>query len=71
LSENTGHLGVLPESWVSPWNVAIELSFTDSQGRRWERLPDGTLTEVTKRPRHSRKDHYNAWMAGQLDELDY
>jgi hypothetical protein len=52
-------------------DVVIGLSFTDSQGRRWKRLPNGTLTEVTKRPRRSRKDYMNAWIAGELDELDY
>jgi hypothetical protein len=53
------------------WDVVIALSFTDSQGRRWKRLPDGTLTEVTKRRRRSRKDYYNAWIAGELEHLDY
>jgi hypothetical protein len=54
-----------------PRFLAIGLSFTDSQGRRWKRLPNGTLTEVTKRQRRSRKDYMNAWIAGELDHLDY
>jgi len=37
--------------------LSISLSFTDSQGRRWKRLPYSTLTEVTKRQRRSRKDY--------------
>jgi hypothetical protein len=53
------------------WHVTIGLSFTDSQGRRWKRLPNGTLTDVTKRRRRSRKDYMNAWIAGELDHLDY
>jgi len=52
--------------------ASLGLSFTDSQGRRWKRVPiTGSLTEVTKRPRRSRKDSYNAWIAGELDRLDY
>jgi hypothetical protein len=64
--------GWLPAEWkLSTWYVAMGLSFTDSQGRRWKRLPNGTLTEVTKRQRRSRKDYMNAWIAGELDDLDY
>jgi hypothetical protein len=45
-------------------NMRVGFSFTDSQGRRWKRLPNGTLTEATKRLPRSRKDYYNAWIAG-------
>jgi hypothetical protein len=51
--------------------MRVGFSFTDSQGRRWKRLPNGTLTEATKRLHRSRKDYYNAWIAGELDRLDY
>jgi hypothetical protein len=35
--------------------LVLGLSFTDSQGRRWKRLPNGTLVEVTKgQPRRGR-----------------
>jgi hypothetical protein len=61
----------LPDYVFPNWHVPVALSFTDSQGRRWKRLPDGTLTEITKRPRRSRKDYMNAWIAGELDHLDY
>jgi hypothetical protein len=61
----------LPELWTSPWNVAIGLSFTDAAGRRWKRYPDGRLVEPDRPRRRSRKDFYNAWIAGQLDHLDY
>jgi hypothetical protein len=57
------------EWWT--WKVALGLSFTDSLGRRWKRLPNGKLTEITKRLRRSRKDFYNAWIAGELEHLDY
>jgi hypothetical protein len=50
--------------------VVLGLTFTDSQGRRWRRV-GGTLTEVTSRRRRSRKDYMNAWIAGELDDLDY
>jgi hypothetical protein len=53
--------------WTAPWDAAIGLPFTDSQERRWQRLPNGTLIEVAKRPRRSRKDYYNAWIAEELD----
>ena len=33
----------------------------------WGTVPDW----VTKRPRRSRKDYYNAWIASELDHLDY
>jgi hypothetical protein len=62
---------VIDDPDFRPRDVVIGLSFTDSQGRRWKRLPNGTLTEVTKRPRRSRKDYMNAWIAGELDSLDY
>jgi hypothetical protein len=49
----------------------IRLSFTDAAGRRWTRYPNGRLVE-RDRPRHrSRKDYMNAWIAGELDHLDY
>jgi hypothetical protein len=61
-----------PAEWkLGTWHVVLGLSFTDSQGRRWKRVPDGSLTEVTKRPRRSRKDYMNAWIAGEVDQLDY
>lgn len=56
---------------LQTWYVVLGLSFTDNQGRRWKRLPNGTLIEVTKGPRRSRKDYYNAWIAGELQDLDY
>jgi hypothetical protein len=51
-----GHLGV---------------SFTDAAGRRWKRYPDGRLVEPGRPRRRSRKDYYNAWIAGELENLDY
>jgi hypothetical protein len=51
-----GHLGV---------------SFTDAAGRRWKRYPDGRLVEPGRPRRRSRKDYYNAWLAGELENLDY
>jgi hypothetical protein len=70
---NPGDTGevLIDDPTFSPRDVVIGLSFTDSQGRRWKRLPNGTLTEVTKQPRRSRKDYYNAWIAKELDQLDY
>jgi hypothetical protein len=56
---------LLPSSFTAPG-----LSFTDSHGRRWKRYPIGILEEVT-RSRRSRKDYYNAWIAGELKDLDY
>jgi hypothetical protein len=53
------------------WALVLGLSFTDSRGLRWERSPDGSLTEVTKRRRRSGKDYMNAWIAGEIDQLDY
>jgi hypothetical protein len=48
----------------------ITLSFTDAAGRRWTRYPDGRLVEVGRSSR-SRKDYMNAWIAGELQDLDY
>jgi hypothetical protein len=48
----------------------ITLSFTDAAGRRWTRYPDGRLVEHG-RHRRSRKDDMNAWIAGELEHLDY
>jgi hypothetical protein len=48
----------------------ITLTFTDAAGCRWTRYPDGRLVEL-KRPRRSRKDYMNAWIANELDHLDY
>jgi hypothetical protein len=62
---------LLPNGVFRDWHVVIGVSFTDSQGRRWKRFPYGPLIEVTKRKRPSRKDHLNAWIAGELDCLDY
>jgi hypothetical protein len=61
---------LLPNSVFPDWHVVIGFSFTDSQGRRWKRLPFGSLIEVTKRRRRSRKDFMNAWIADELDHLD-
>jgi hypothetical protein len=62
----------LPEKlWRSLWDAAIELSFTDAAGRRWIRYPDGRLVERDRPRRRSRKDYMNAWIAGELDDLDY
>jgi hypothetical protein len=71
LPQDTRETYVEADVQLQTWYVTLGLSFTDSQGRRWKRLPDGTLTEVTKRTRRSRKDYYNAWIAGELDHLDY
>jgi hypothetical protein len=49
----------------------ITLSFTDGAGRRWTRYPDGRLVERDRPRRRSRKDYYNAWIAGELGDLDY
>jgi hypothetical protein len=65
--------GCVPDEW-NWWTrkASLGLSFTDSQGRRWKRIPvTGALIEVTKRPRRSRKDYMNAWIAGEVDQLDY
>jgi hypothetical protein len=48
----------------------LGMSFTDAAGRRWKRYPDGRLVEPN-RQRRSRKDYMNAWIAGELDHLDY
>jgi hypothetical protein len=64
------------EEWV-PWEFLpsdqppLGISFTDNRGRRWRRLPKGELIEATKGRRRSRKDYMNAWIAGELDCLDY
>jgi hypothetical protein len=50
--------------------LVLGISFTDSQGRRWRRLPGGTLIEASQRRHRSRKDFMNAWIAGELDHLD-
>lgn len=50
--------------------LVLGFSFTDSQGRRWKRLPDGTLIELAKQQWRSRKDYMHAWIAGELDRLD-
>jgi hypothetical protein len=49
----------------------ITLSFTDAAGRRWKRYPDGRLVEPDRPRRRSRKEYMNAWIAGELDRLDY
>ena len=49
----------------------LTLSFTDAAGRRWKRYPDGRLVELSRQRRRSRKDFMNAWIAGELDCLDY
>jgi hypothetical protein len=62
----------LPERYWRPlWEAAIELSFTDAAGRRWTRYPDGRLVELDRPRRRSRKDYMNAWIAGELRDLDY
>jgi hypothetical protein len=51
--------------------ASTRMSFRDAAGRRWTRYPDGRLVEPD-RPRHrSRKDYMNAWIARELDELNY
>jgi hypothetical protein len=42
------------------WNPRIELSFTDSHGRRWRREVDGVLHDISNEPA--------TWVAGQNDE---
>jgi hypothetical protein len=49
----------------------ITLSFTDAAGRRWKRYRDGRLVELGRQRRRSRKDYMNAWIANELDHLDY
>jgi hypothetical protein len=29
------------------------------------------VPQISTQPRRSRKDYYNAWIAGELDRLDY
>jgi hypothetical protein len=58
-----------------PWLVTyppgpITLSFTDAAGRRWKRYPDGRLVEPDRPQRRSHKDAMNAWIAGEIDQLD-
>ena len=52
-------------------HVSTWMTFTDAAGRRWTRHPDGRLVEPDRPRRRSRKDSYNAWIAGELDQLDY
>jgi hypothetical protein len=51
----------------------VRVTFTDSQGYRWRRHPMGELEllkgQATRRRPH--KDELNAWVAGQVDQLDY
>jgi hypothetical protein len=54
---------------IGPGPVGI--SFTDAAGRRWKRYPDGRLVELNRPLRRSRKDYMNAWIAGEVDQLDY
>jgi hypothetical protein len=62
----------LPEKlWRSLWDAGTTLSFTDAAGRRWTRYPDGRLVPSDRPRRRSRKDYMNAWIAGELDQLDY
>jgi hypothetical protein len=61
---------VLPNSLFPNWHIVIGLYFTDAAGRSWKRDPDGRLVELGRR-RRSRKDYMNAWIAGELDHLDY
>jgi hypothetical protein len=49
----------------------ITLTFTDAAGRRWKRFHGGRLVEPDRPRRRSRKDELNAWIAGQVDQLDY
>jgi len=49
----------------------VTLTFTDAVGRRWKRYPDGRLVEPDRPRGRSRKDYINAWIAGELDHLDY
>jgi hypothetical protein len=49
----------------------VSISFTDAAGRRWKRYPDGRLVEPDRPRRRSRKDYMNAWIAGEVDQLDY
>jgi hypothetical protein len=49
----------------------LALLVTDAAGRRWNRYPDGRLVEPDRPRRRSRKDFYNAWIAGEVDQLDY
>jgi hypothetical protein len=74
------NLGILPpsEDWRKYFDPRsrtmpgpVGISFTDAAGHRWKRLPNGTLTETTRRRRRSRKDYMNAWIAGELDHLHY
>jgi hypothetical protein len=56
---------------ADPPDVSAWMTFTDGAGRRWTRHPDGRLVEPDRPRRRSRKDFYNAWIAGELDQLDY
>jgi hypothetical protein len=58
-------------SHADPPDVSAWMIFTDAAGRRWERHPDGRLVEPDRPRRRSRKDFMNAWIAGEIDQLDY
>jgi hypothetical protein len=60
----------VPTEFLPEGFPALGLSFTDNRGRRWKRLPNGALIEVTRRQHRSRKDYMNAWIAGELEHLD-
>jgi hypothetical protein len=47
----------------------MSISFRNSQGLRWIRLPNGELVEVG-RTKPSPRDRLVAWSDRQLDELD-
>lgn len=52
----------------------VWMVFTDGNNRRWQRSHTGRLSRLVDpftRPRRSRKDFMNAWIAGELDRLDY
>jgi hypothetical protein len=54
---------------LSAWMV-----FTDANNQRWQRSRTGRLSRLVKSStqlRRSRKDYMNAWIAGELDHLDY
>jgi hypothetical protein len=50
--------------------LVLGFSFTDSQGRRWKRRPNGTLVELTKPQQRSPKDRLDTFAKGQIDALD-
>jgi hypothetical protein len=52
----------------------VWMVFTDASNQRWQRSHTGRLSRLMDRsalPRRSRKDYMNAWIAGELDHLDY